>query len=438
MRNIFSKKNPNSNYILNQFSNAISSVFDQNALWNHEDYLASTIQSIQVITKANVILIGRLNSSNNTIQTLKVRIGNKFVSNLTYFLDETPCEQIIGQEPCSFQDKALYLFQNDKRLGDQKLEGCVGVPLFYGNNIPLGILSVMYNRPIDNLEITKSVLQIYSIHIASNIIHTEDVKKLEQKNEELNQLFESFKDQNHALEDAMNSAEESNLLKNAFLANLSHEIRTPMNVILGFSQLLKTDFLSNSDRDEYIDIINTNGVQLLKIMESLIDISKFQSKKMLLKAQPLKINQLFDSLYDDFRLRISTSHKPIDLKLQKYSQDNDFTIKAFQEGITKVMDHLLDNAFKFTSEGHISFGYTINELFIEFFVDDSGIGIDKGMENSIFDLFRQADLNPSRQFGGNGLGLALVKKYTELMDGEIHIADKKSPGTLMIIKIPMI
>jgi signal transduction histidine kinase len=290
-----------------------------------------------------------------------------------------------------------------------------------------------------------NTFQFFSFNIASELQHILSKEKLKMKNRELLKTEEELKLKNQLLDNlnkniskAKQIVDESSRLKSAFLANLSHEIRTPMNVIMGFTELLSADNMSNDQRRNYIDIIQQNGTRLLHIMDSLIDISRFQARNIGKEQQAFSLNQMMKQLLYNFNLEIEVTGKPLSLTLQLGLKDGNDIVTLDKEATYKILNHLLDNAVKFTASGFVTFGYEIREKQIIFHVKDSGIGIPKGKEKEIFDLFRQGDLRLSRQFGGTGLGLAIAKGYVNAMNGQIWCSNNEDPkrGAIFSFTLP--
>lgn len=292
----------------------------------------------------------------------------------------------------------------------------------------------------------KNALNFFAFNINSELQHIINQDKLEKKNRELLKKEEELKLKNQLLDNlnkniskAKQVVDESSRLKSAFLANLSHEIRTPMNVIMGFTELLSSDNMPNDQRRNYIDIIQQNGTRLLHIMDSLIDISRFQAKNIGKEQQAFSLNQMMHQLFNNFQSEVDLTGKPLKLKLSIPDKDSKDVVTLDKEATYKILNHLLDNAVKFTASGFVHFGYEIREKQIHFFVEDSGIGIPKGKEKEIFDLFRQGDLRLSRQFGGTGLGLAIAKKYVNAMNGHIWCNNNENAerGAIFRFTLPL-
>ncbi|WP_010665544.1 sensor histidine kinase [Marinilabilia salmonicolor] len=323
--------------------------------------------------------------------------------------------------PVSFDAQVIFSQTN---LPKSKANNCIALQITDNDKTPMGIvLGVTKSAKTKTLT---NVIKFFSNHLTTEMRHLNSKEKLEKKNKKLLRTEEELKLKNQLLDNlnkniskAKQVVDESSRLKSAFLANLSHEIRTPMNVIMGFTELLSAANMTPEQRRNYIDIIQQNGTRLLQIMDSLIDISRFQAKNIGKEQQAFSLNQMLQQLYNNFNSEIEASGKPITLTLTLSKNHGEDVIILDKEATYKVLNHLLDNAVKFTASGTIRFGYEIKEKQILFHVEDTGIGIPEGKEKEIFDLFRQGDLRLSRQFGGTGLGLAIAKRYVSAMNGQI-------------------
>jgi PAS domain S-box-containing protein len=232
---------------------------------------------------------------------------------------------------------------------------------------------------------------------------------------------------------ARKKAEESDRLKSVFLANLSHEIRTPMNAILGFSGFLKDNTLPEETRHNFIDIIHTSGNQLLSIINDIIEISKIETNQITPNFAPVQIDTLLDDIYQIFQI-ISLENN-VELKIKTNISPN-LTILTDDTKLRQVITNLLTNAFKFTKEGFVEIGCSEKGGQIEFYVKDTGIGIDRKFFKVIFERFRQIENDLSIQKGGSGLGLAISKAYVEMMGGTISVDSKENVGSIFTFTLP--
>ncbi len=242
---------------------------------------------------------------------------------------------------------------------------------------------------------------------------------------------------------AKEKAEESDRLKSAFLSNMSHEIRTPMNAILGFSGLLSDPGSTEEEKAEYIDIIKERGKDLMRIISDIIDVAKIESGQLKINIKDCKINRLLEDIYTVFnQIKQKQEKHHVELLTSLEISDPEFTILTDPQRLRQVITNLVENALKFTEKGVIEFGYTIKEDFgigksIEFFIQDSGIGIPEEMHKMIFERFRQVDDSHTRKYGGTGLGLTICKNLTHLMGGELSLQSEVGKGTRFTITLPM-
>jgi PAS domain S-box-containing protein len=233
---------------------------------------------------------------------------------------------------------------------------------------------------------------------------------------------------------AKDKAEESDRLKTAFLHNVSHEIRTPMNAIIGFSTLLNEPDVSEEDRHQYTDIIFQSGSQLLSIINDIVDIANVESGQAKLNLTEVNLNSMMKSLNEQFSIIAKGNNILINLNVSLPDEDSE--VITDNTKLVQVLSNLINNAIKFTKDGQIDFGYTLNEKFLEFFVKDSGIGISQEYHTRIFDRFFQVDSAVSRQYSGTGLGLSICKGYVQLLGGTIEVESESGKGTLFRFTIP--
>jgi len=264
---------------------------------------------------------------------------------------------------------------------------------------------------------------------------TGKVNSLLQQNKQLTDRIKQLEEANMELESAKKKAEESDKLKTAFLQNMSHEIRTPMNGILGFAELLSNPELSDSERQSYINIVTKSGDRMLSTFNNLMEASIIETGNVSLHYSTINLNGEFGDLYADFK----DEAKRKELVLGFYSDlpDNNANIYTDREKLSSVLSHLLENAIKYSNPGgKITFGYKQKEDWLEFYVQDRGIGIPKERHSAVFDKFTQADLEDKAVFEGSGLGLTVAKAYVELLGGKIWLQSVENKGTTFFFTIP--
>ena len=233
---------------------------------------------------------------------------------------------------------------------------------------------------------------------------------------------------------AKERAEESDRLKSSFLANMSHEIRTPMNGILGFAELLKEPNLSGSKQQEYINLIEESGERLLNIINDIISISKIESGVMEMYKQLSNINEQVEYVYNFFLPEVES--KGIKLSFANAFSNEDAIITTDREKVFSILTNLVKNAIKHTEEGFIKFGYIKKDNFLQFFVEDTGIGIPKDRVEAIFKRFIQADISNKMALQGAGLGLSISKAYVEMLGGQLWVESKEGTGSTFYFTLP--
>ena len=236
------------------------------------------------------------------------------------------------------------------------------------------------------------------------------------------------------MQKARAKAEDSDRAKTVFLANMSHEIRTPMNAIIGYVDLLLQDPL-NTEHRGYLETVKESGKLLLNLINDILDVSKIEAGQLLVESDACNIRELMDSVELTARGSILKSGHTIQLHKLVAGDISEFT-EVDPTRLQQILNNLLNNAIKFTSNGVIEFGVTKEDDMLSFYVKDSGIGIDEKDHQKIFEMFGQADTSSTRVHGGSGLGLTISKKLVEMMGGSIRIVSEKGKGSTFLFTLP--
>jgi signal transduction histidine kinase/CheY-like chemotaxis protein len=240
------------------------------------------------------------------------------------------------------------------------------------------------------------------------------------------------------LKEAKEKAEEADKLKSAFLANMSHEIRTPMNAIIGFSDLLNQPYITDEDRSEFVKLINEHSNLLLELIEDIIDISQIESEKVDLRESECNLHQLFEDSKKIIERKLIVSEKEnIKVKINTPIKKKDLKIKTDCGRLEQILNKLFSNAIKFTHEGSIEIGYElISEKTLQFYVKDTGIGMEKQHLEVVFERFRQVEITHARDYGGAGIGLTIARHITEMLGGKIWAESKPGEGSTFYFTLP--
>ena len=235
---------------------------------------------------------------------------------------------------------------------------------------------------------------------------------------------------------AKDLAEKAEKLKTVFLANMSHELRTPMNGIVGFAEMLQSQ-VTQTKKEQYLKIIVNSAKQLLKIITDIVDISKIESGEVETFESEVSVANLLKELHETYiNYLVARNKTGISIDYKCFLFDKQEKILVDENKLRQVLINLLNNAVKFTDTGNISFGCSLDDNLIKFFVSDTGIGIDPEEKEVVFECFRQTESPTRKKYGGNGLGLAISKGFVKAMQGRIWVESKKDKGSTFYFTIP--
>jgi PAS domain S-box-containing protein len=231
-------------------------------------------------------------------------------------------------------------------------------------------------------------------------------------------------------EEAQAKAESAVKAKQQFLSNMSHEIRTPMNAIIGFTKVVLKTELTDKQR-EYLTAIKLSGDTLIVLINDILDLAKVDAGKMTFEQVPFKLAASVSAMVHLFETKIQEKNLAL---VMDYDAKIPEVLLGDPVRLHQVILNLVSNAVKFTSEGTITVGVRMlvqdkEKVILEFSVTDTGIGIEEGKLDTVFDDFQQATSGTSRLYGGTGLGLAIVKNLVEPQGGTISVKSKVGVGS---------
>jgi CheY-like chemotaxis protein len=288
-------------------------------------------------------------------------------------------------------------------------------------------------------------------------------KELQQTNDELGHKAQQLAEQNaeverknqeieqarYALEEKAAELALTSKYKSEFLANMSHELRTPLNSILILAQQLAENAQGNltAKQVEFARNVHAAGADLLNLISDILDLSKIESGTVTVEPEQVSFTSVRDAVERSFRHVAETKHVAFDIEMDPQLPPSLNTdVKRLQQ----VLKNLLSNAFKFTSQGRVTFrmnlareGWSADHpalsgasQVIAFEVRDTGIGISPDKQKIIFEAFHQADAGTSRRYGGTGLGLAISRELANLLGGEIRLNSSPGRGSVFTFYLP--
>ena len=218
-------------------------------------------------------------------------------------------------------------------------------------------------------------------------------------------------------------ADAANLAKSRFLANMSHEIRTPLGAVLGFSEVLAHEEVTEKEKAEHLDAISRNGHLLLQIIDDILDLSQIEAEQTKFEVHSFQLKELLDDLMASLSVRANA--KKIHLRMPD-SEGETRTFKSDPLRIKQIMLNLVGNAIKFTNTGGVSVDLKVEDTIggkklLQFTVTDTGIGLSPGQADKIFEPFTQADDSTRRLFGGSGLGLVIARQLARKLGGDVRL-----------------
>jgi signal transduction histidine kinase/DNA-binding response OmpR family regulator len=235
--------------------------------------------------------------------------------------------------------------------------------------------------------------------------------------------------------EAYREAQEANRLKDEFLTTISHELRTPLTSILGWSSLLQSNEVTNEMLKKGLQTIERNAHAQARIVDDLLETSQLITGKLSLNIDKVNLQQLIENVITS----LQPASKAKNISIEKELEEDDTSIAGDADRLQQVIWNLLSNAIKFTPRGgKVTLSLKRDDKLAEIMVADTGIGIKKCFLPFVFDRFRQADGTITREFGGLGLGLSIVRYLVEMHGGTVHAeSEGEGSGATFIVRLPI-
>jgi signal transduction histidine kinase/DNA-binding response OmpR family regulator len=329
------------------------------------------------------------------------------------------------------REREAFLEQKALSSLDKQVKSWLGVPLVAADKV-VGVMSI-HSYDHDDLYSAQD-LALFSTIAAQAAIAIENARLYKQVRQELIERKRAAEE----LQKAKEAAEGASRAKSTFLANMSHELRTPLTGIIGYSELLQQEaqFLGYSDLVPDLERIRVAGNHLLSLINDILDLSKIESGKMELYLEVFDISFLIAEVVTTADHLIEKNGNTFDVRVA----DDLGTMHADLTKVRQVLLNLLSNAAKFTNHGTVTLSAMRTLVdgaeWIYFHVTDTGIGISSEQLRNLFQEFTQADASTTRRYGGTGLGLALSRRFCEMMGGDIYVTSQEGRGSTFSVRFP--
>lgn len=312
------------------------------------------------------------------------------------------------------------------------------------------------NEQLARFESTQLSQQIENLQQSKKLQQLEDIKEKQQRNfiivgiiftlvvlflgyrryseiQLTKDLEKGVKQRTEALEYLTQELKQANKVKSQFLANMSHEIRTPLTAVIGQSEAIIHGDFDNETLAKEVEIIHNNSLHLLHLINDILDISKIEADKFELENRPQDLHIIINELEDMFTKQATRKNLAFTVTHQ-LPQPFIINIDGFR--LKQVLINLCSNAIKFTTEGWVTLDISIVDRELFFTVTDTGIGMEEKQLSKIFNSFTQADNSISRRFSGSGLGLFLSMQLTKVMSGDLSVNSQVGQGSTFVLKLP--
>ncbi len=311
----------------------------------------------------------------------------------------------------------------------------LGILISLGLSILFAIFSIRKRLvPVEQLqEGTRRIAEnefSFRVNIRSN-------DEFEELASSINAMASQLGGQFRTLERQAAELEKSNKTKDEFLGIISHELRTPLNVILGYGRLLQEGVLGelNEEQSRALTTVAKHSQELLEMIEGIVEATQIQAGAIRIENQPVDLASLFDVL----KSRYDVLPREEAVTLSWFCAPDLPKLETDQAKLMRILQNLISNAIKFTEQGYIAVSATHlpEQSKIEFRVEDTGIGIPEESQPFIFEMFRQIDSSKTREYGGFGLGLYIVKQLATLIGATVAVKSTPGHGSTFTVTVPM-
>ncbi len=388
-----------------------------------EAFFYSLVQHLSKALGVDYVYVSLVDNNTQIAKTIALYALGQMAENVEYSLHSTPCGYVVEQKKiCCYPRGVQAQFPQDYLLSEMEVESYVAIPLFNSTGDPLGVFGVMDRKPLANVHLTESLLKIFATRAAT---------ELERQQAEAERAQLLVREQ-----EARKQAEEANRLKDEFLAVLSHELRSPLNPILGWAKLLRTRKFDEVATDRALETIERNAKLQTQLIEDLLDVSRILQGKLSLNMSCVNLAFTMEAAIETVRLAAEAKS----IEIRTLLEPNIEQVLGDSGRLQQVVWNLVSNAVKFTPRGgRVEVRLERVGTYAQIRVSDTGRGIEPEFLPYVFDYFRQADSTTTRNFGGLGLGLAIVRNLVELHGGIVQAASPgEGLGATFVVQLPLL
>ncbi|HSV88464.1 MAG TPA: response regulator [Bacteroidales bacterium] len=386
-------------------SNIVGTIRDINLRKLAEENLRKQQENFQILAESTSLMVARINW------------------NGTYLYVSKACTKLFGYQPKELIGKPQNQFVHED---DQALV----------NTIHIKILEGSHESLVESYRVVKkdgTCIWVETYYYVAPDPKTNLVEEIICVSRDITQTR-----QEEELRKAKEVAEQASKAKSEFLANMSHEIRNPLSAIIGMAKTLEKTKL-NADQKSFLTSIVVSSEHLLRLLNDLLDFSKIESNQIDLTVNNFNLRNTFEEVTTWFIPQ--AKDKGLEIKVE-FGNDIPEWLYGDEKKIIQILNNLLHNAIKFTITGQIHAGVNVisreeENVRIEIFVQDTGIGVEEKNIPLIFEAFRQLDLSSKKEFQGSGLGLNIVRKLVEILNGQVTFSSKPGIGSRVSVEIPL-
>jgi signal transduction histidine kinase/HAMP domain-containing protein len=392
--------------LLHEINSAVNSTLDGHVLLDTflvkvKQLLPYAATSVRLINKVT----GRLEpvAEQNFDLEIKGQVPN---TGLSYQVFEQKVPIIVKDLPTDPRALSPAVFQ---RLG---LVSYAGIPLI-AEGEALGVLGFYTKKEHQFRDKEIKLLLTLAAEVATAIRKSQLYSQLQLQTEKL---------------------EKANKTKDEFLSVMSHELRTPLNVIMGYAQVLSSGIMGDitPEQEKSLKKLMLHADDLLNMINNVLQAGRLQSGLVEVDIQSVNLNDFLDEMNAAYEFRTKQA-----VGLIWQSPPNLISVETDRSKLKHIIQNLVNNAIKFTEEGSVTVAVRSINGVVDFEIRDTGIGIPDDSLVSIFEMFRQADSSKTRGYGGTGVGLYIVKKFTEALNGQIHVESIVGKGTKFTVTLPL-